>query len=445
MKREAPRLKAPPTHGKVREIISKDIALMARSYKRPYPLVIKRVKGSMVEDLNGNIYIDLTSGFGMLPLGGLHQSVIEAIKDQSNKLLAYSLRAAYDESVVELIEEISRIAPIRGDLRAMIFSSLSEAVEAALRALSWRSGRRLFLSFHGAFHGSTLMASALSSDQPQRRKAIGFSNILYAPYPYCFRCFAGLRPNECGLRCLRYLGDLLSRVSAEEVAAALIEPIEVEGGVIVPPENYLQGLASTLKKRRIILLVNESMTAPGRSGRWFAIERWRVDADAICLGPSIASGLPLGILIAREDLLELEPGMHESIDDGCQLSISAALATLRSIKDEGLIERADRIGREILKRFRDLGEELEIIGDVRGSGLLLGIELIKEDELPDEELAESLAKECFRSGLIVRRRGSTLILTPALNIEEEVLEKGLEILEAKLREFSSLRSRASSS
>ncbi|RLG00360.1 MAG: hypothetical protein DRN49_03055 [Thaumarchaeota archaeon] len=434
MNTEVPKITAYPIGGRAREIVSRDVKLMARSYIRPYPLIVKRVEGAVIEDLNGNLYIDMTSGFGTLPLGGLNPEVVKSIVKQTENLPTYSLRATYSEDALELVEELSKIAPIRGDVRAIFVNSGSEAVDAALRSIIWHTDKRIFLSFIGAYHGSTLAASSISFNDSWIGCESGFMKTIHTPYPYCFRCPLRLNPSECELSCLMYLEDVISRIDPRKISSIILEPIQVEAGVIIPPKSYTESFSKMTKEKKILLTLDEVSTAPGRSGRWFAAEHWNLDADIICLGPQLSSGLPLGIVLARESILDLEPETFKSTTGGCQLSIVSALTTLRIIKDEGLVERAERLGRNILRRLKDLKDEIEFIGDVRGLGLIIGLEFSGDLEL-GRRLAKIFVKECFRSGLIVRRRFSTIILTPPLNIDEKLLEKGLEIFETKLKEL----------
>jgi len=444
MKDSAPKISKPPTSGDAEKIISRDVGLMARSYKREFPIVVKSVEGPLVEDVNGNVYIDFTSGLGLLPLGGKHPEIQRTLTSQLERLTSYSLKAAYSQEALELAEELSKMLPIRGDVRIIFTDSFSEAVDAAIRALKWHTGKRVTASFLGAYHGSTQAALSLSTDLKARRASTGIEDVIYAPSPSCSRCLLGLEPENCQMRCVNYFRELAEATAPEDLAAVFIEPIQVEAGVIIPPEGYLQRLSKTVKELRSLLVANEASTAPARTGRWFALDHWNINVDAVVLGAQISSGLPLGVLAAREDLLDLEPEMYESITGGCQLSLAAALATLHVIRDEGLVERSERVGRNIRKRLLEIVEEAEAAWEVRGLGMLLGVEVAGGDHKSNVALAREIAGECFRVGLLVRRKGSAIILTPPLNVDEDVLDRGMEILEQKLSELSR-RSRASSS
>lgn len=439
-----PKILKPPMSGDAERIISRDVELMARSYKRDFPIAVKSVEGPLVEDVNGNVYLDFTSGLGLLPLGGRHPGIQRALIAQLERLTSYSLRAAYSQEATEFAEELSKILPIRGEVRMIFTDSFSEAVDAAVRALRWHSGRRVIASFLGSYHGSTQTALILSTDLRARRISTEIKDVIYAPPPKCSRCFLGLELGRCRMMCVEHFRRLVEVIAPEDLAAVFIEPIQVEAGVIIPPEEYLQRLSRAVKEIRSLVVANEAFTAPARTGRWFALDRWNSDVDAVIVGAQFSSGLPLGVFAAREDLLDLEPEMYESITGGCQLSLAAALATIHIIKEEGLVERSERIGRNMRKRLLDVIREADAPWEVRGAGMLVGIEAIGDDVGSNEALVKDVSDECFRVGLLVRRRGSTIILSPPLNIDEEILDRGMEILEQKLLELSR-RSRASSS
>ena len=443
MKNGFPRIYKPPTAGEAAEIIRRDVERMARSYSRELPIVVKRVKGSIVEDVNGNAYIDFNASRGVLLLGGGHQRIVQALIRKLEESSAYSLTEVYRKDALELAEELEKIVPIRGDIRVIFTESRGEAVDAAIMASRWHTGKKVVLGFLGSSHGSTLQGLTLSSNSRPKRALARILDAIYAPNPNCFRCPLGLKLGECGLRCLNFTEEIAEKTAASDLSAIIFEPIQVEEGVIIPPDGYHRGLAQMAKRLEALLIADEAFTAPARTGRWFALDRWNVNVDLVILGEMLSAGLPLGVVAAREDVLDLEPGMYDPVMGGCWLSIAAALETLQVIKDEGLVERGERIGRGVQKRLRDLFEDLELGWDVRGVGMLIGFEVVSGGD-PDPGLAREIVAECLRVGLMLRRGGSTIMITPALNIEEEVLEKGMEILEEKVSELSRL-SRASSS
>lgn len=434
----------PPTSGNAEKVILRDVEVMARSYRREFPIVVKSVEGALVEDVNGNIYIDFTSGLGFLPLGGNHPEIRRALAGQLEKLTSFSLRAAYSQEAVEFADELLKILPIRGDVRLIFTDNFSEAVDVAVKVLKWHTGKRIFAGLLGSYYGSTQMAAMFSTDSRARRISTEIDNLIYIPPPTCSKCFLGLKLDGCQLMCMEYFRKLADAVAPDDLAAVFIEPVQVESGVIIPPEDYLQRFAKTVRDIRSILVANEAFTAPARTGRWFSLDHWNINADAVIMGAQFSSGLPLGALAAREDILDLEPGMYEPITGGCQLSLAAALATLHVIKDEGLIERSERVGRNIKKRLIDAVKEVGLPWEVRGLGMLIGLEVAAGDYRGAELITKEIVRECFRVGLLVRGRGATIILSPALNIDDEVLEKGMEILEEKLLELSR-RSQVSSS
>jgi len=438
---QPPRIQGSPISGEARRIIARDAALLSRSYRRAFPIVVKRVNGATVQDINGNVYIDFTSGFGTLPVGGGHPRIIEALKDQLERSASYSLTEVYSEEVVDLADELSRIAPIRGDVRILFCNSGSEAVDAAITAMRWHSGRNVILTFIGEHHQAAA-SFLLSTGERAGAFSARSLGVVYGFGHDCENCFLNLKPDRCEAKCLELSRNLAKEVASEDLAMILFEPIHIRTGVSFPPASYIKSLIRLAKELEGMMVADELITAPARTGRWFALDHWNAKVDAVCLGEQLSSGLPLGVLIAREELLDLEPGMHGSAVRGCQLSVVAALATLHVIKDEGLVERSERIGRKVLKRVHDLVEDLKLSWKVGGIGMLTGIGLLDERGLGNEKLAKTLVDECFRVGLLLRRRRINVLLSPALNIEEELLERGLDIFEEKVRELSQL-SRAS--
>ncbi len=443
---DAPKILTPPWSGKSGEIISKDITLLSRSYNRSHPIVIKEARDGIVIDVNDNRFIDFSSGGGLLTLGGSHPRIIEAVKRQLDATINFSLRNAYSSLAVELGEELSKILPIGGDVRFLYVNSGSEAVEAALRVFRLHTLREHVIGFLGGFHGSTQGAASISSHRSDVEKRTPKLNIHYIPYPYCYRCPIGHDSETCGEACIEYLTKwVLERaVHPSDVSCIVFEPIQIHGGVIVPPDNFWERFIKSVREAGIPVVADETYSSPARTGRWTSIELWRTQVDAVLLGPPLSSGLPLGVLAARGDFMDLEPGQFDSTSGGCLVSLAAALETLRVIRDEGLVERSERMGRNLLRRIKDACDGCENVGEIRGKGLLIGVEIVEDRETknPDYVLAKKIADECFRVGLIVERMGNNLLLRPPLNMDEKFLEKGAEILETKIMEVSTWLSRA---
>ncbi len=438
MRKDFPKIERLPTSGNAANIISRDAEMMSRSCRRMFPIVVKHVEGSIVFDINDNAYIDFTSGFGTLPLGGRHPEIIKALKAGIEKSPSIP-PSLYSEEVVELAEEIARIAPIRGDVRILFRDSGSEAIDAAVRAARWHSGKNVVLTFLREYHGSTEIASILSTSLRARGSSSRILDVIYGFGRDCAACPLDLDSERCRAECLKLSRELAESVAPDDLAAIIFEPINLRAPM-PPSASYMEALTRLARDVGGLLVANERFTAPARTGRWLALDHWNLKVDAVCLGEQLASGLPLGVLIAREEVLNLEPSEHDACG-GSILSVSAALATLRVIKDEGLVERGERIGRRLLRRAGELAEELG--WKAHGAGMLVGIRPLGEDARAAKKRARIILDECFRAGLLLWRIGATILITPALNIEEELFEKGLEILGEKVAEISR-RSQASS-
>ncbi len=440
---DVPRIIVEPPGPKAREILERDRNLIMQSFVRWYPLVIKTGRGAIVEDVDGNIYIDFNSGLAVLNVGHLHPRVVEAIREQAGKLLHYSLTDFYYEEAVLGAERLLSVAPIR-DGKVFFANSGAETVEGALKIARghFDGSRQYVIAFLGAFHGRTMGALSLTASKPVHRK--GFSplvpGVIHVPYPYPYRCpFRAEEPRECGEAVLAYLEEwvLGKLVDPSEVALVMAEPIQGEGGYIVPPDNFLPGLRRLTSKHGILLAVDEVQSGFARTGRWWAVQHWGVEPDLVTSAKAIASGLPLGAIIGRRKVMDLPPGSHATTFGGNPVALAAMRAVIDVIEEERLHERAARLGEEILKHYRDLSQELEIIGDVRGKGFMIGVELVRDrrtKEPAKKELAWILER-AFKRGLLVIGAGlSTIRIAPPLVIEEEHLWRGIEILDELLRE-----------
>jgi 4-aminobutyrate aminotransferase len=445
---KVPLIKVEPPGPRAREIIEKDEKYIMQSFVRWYPLVIKTGRGAVVEDVDGNLYIDLNAGLAVLNVGHLHPKVVEAIKRQAEKLIHYSLTDFYYEEAAEAAEALVSVAPIP-DAKVFFANSGAETIEGTLKiARGHFEGKRPYvIAFIGAFHGRTMGAMTLTASKPVQRK--GFAPlvpcVIHVPYPYPYRCpFRAETPEECGEAVLGYIEEWIfsKLVDPNEVSLIVVEPIQGEGGYIVPPDNFLPGLRRLADKHGILLAVDEVQSGMGRTGRWFAVEHWGVVPDLMTSAKAIAGGLPLGAIIGKREIMSLPKGSHATTFGGNPVALAALKAVIEVMKEERLVERAEKLGNEVLKYFRDLQEEMPIIGDVRGKGLMIGVELVRDRKTKEpakEELAEVLMRS-FKKGVLVIGAGvSTIRIAPPLTIPEELLWRALEIITENLKEVQKER------
>jgi len=440
---DVPRIVVEPPGPRAREIIERDGALIMQSFARWYLLVVRTGRGAVVEDVDGNKYIDFNAGIAVLNVGHLHPRVVEAVREQAGKLLHYSLTDFYYEEAVLGAERLLSVAPIR-DAKVFFANSGAEGIEGSIKIARghYRGERQYIIAFLGAFHGRTMGALSLTASKPVHRK--GFSpllpGVIHVPYPYPYRCpFKTEEPRECGEAVLGYIEDWVFEklVDPSEVALVMVEPILGEGGYIVPPDNFLPGLRRITRKHGILLGVDEVQTGFARTGKWWAVQHWGVEPDLLVTAKAIASGLPLAAIVGRRDVMDIPPGSHATTFGGNPVALAAMRAVIDVIEEERLYDHAARLGEVALKYLRDLAGELEIIGDVRGKGLMIGVELVRDRRTKEparKELAWVLER-AFKRGLLVIGAGvSTIRIAPPLVIEEELLMRGLEILADTLRE-----------
>jgi 4-aminobutyrate aminotransferase apoenzyme (EC 2.6.1.19) len=382
-----------------------------QSFARWYPLVAKRAWGVWVEDVDGNVYLDFNSGIGVNNTGHCHPKVVEAIKRQAELLLHYSLTDFLYEPPVKLAEKLVQITPgsfqkkgLFREQRCGVGGSRDKGSPRALQGHQALPG-----SLRGLLpRGEPMGALSLTSSKPVQRRSFGplLPGVFHVPYPYCFRCPFKQRYPDCNIWCVDFIEEWLFKkyVPPEEVAAFVFEPIAGEGGYIVPPPEFFPRLRKLADNYGILLIADEVQSGIGRTGRWFAIEHWGVTPDAIASAKGIASGLPLGALIGRADIMDLPPGSHASTFGGNPISCAAALATIEVIEEEKLLENATRVGDYALKRLKEMQEKYPAIGDVRGKGLMIGAELVKEDGSPAPELLRTVLEKAFKMGAPGHRR-----------------------------------------
>lgn len=432
-----PEIKTKLPGPKALELISRDKKHLSPSYNRLYPAMIEKGEGCWVWDVDDNKFLDFTAGIGVCSTGHCHPDVVAAIKEQAAKLIHMSGAVFYYPVQVRLAEKMAEIIPGGMNYKVFFSNSGTEAVEGALKLARYFTKRNYTLAFFGSFHGRTLGALSLTGSKAIQKKGFGslLSNVVHVPYGYCYRCTFNLEFPKCNFACIDYIeNDIFKKIApAEDVAAIFVEPIQGESGVVVPPEGYFQKLRALCDKYQILLVADEVQCGMGRTGKMFSIEHWQTMADIYCIGKGIASGLPLGAFAAKSSVMNLQPGAHASTFGGNPVSCAAALATIKLL-EEKLVENAERIGSIILERLKELAKKYDFIGDVRGKGLMIGIELVDKNKKPLTEKRNGVIKQAFEKGLLLLGAGESVIrFLPPLIISEPEVNVGLEILEQSIK------------
>jgi 4-aminobutyrate aminotransferase len=423
---------------KARAYVERDARVLSPSYGRPYPFVMDHGLGSEVWDVDGNRFIDFTTGIAVCATGHSHPEVVRAIREQAERFLHMSGTDFYYALQVELAEKLDEIAPLSEAAQVFLTNSGTESIEAALKLARFTTGRPHVLAFIGGFHGRTYGSMSLSGSKAVHRS--GFEplvpGITHLPYAYCYRCPLNLSYGTCGIECAWYIErTVFARlIDPSRVAAIFVEPILGEGGYVVPPPEFLPILREICDRHGILLVVDEVQTGFGRTGKMFAVEHEGVQPDIMAVAKGIASGLPLGAMIARKSLMTWPPGAHANTFGGNPLACAAALTTIRLIQD-GYMQNAAFMGNYILAQLRKMAERYSIIGDVRGKGLMIGVEIVADRvaKTPASDLRDRIVHEAFRRGLLILGAGpNTVRLMPALNVPKPIVDEALEILEAAL-------------
>jgi len=415
--RTTPDIRMPLPGPKAAAIIARDKTVVSPSYTRDYPFVMARGEGAVVEDVDGNVFLDCAAGIAVNGTGHSHPDVVRAVTEQAGKFLHMSGTDFYYEPQVQLAEAMAGIVPVgggTGQVRSFFGNSGAEAVEAALKLARYSTKRFNLIAFLGSFHGRTMGAMSVTSSKFVQRRGFGpmAPGVFHAPYATCYRCPVGLKPERCQAECLDFVEDqiLVHLVSPDEVAAVLVEPIQGEGGYVVPAAQFHQRLRALTTKHGILLIADEVQSGMGRTGRMFACEHFGLDVDIVTVAKGIASGLPLGVTAARAEIMTWPPGAHASTFGGNPVSCVAALATIKLLK-EGLVRNADTVGAHLLGRLRELMDKHPIIGDVRGKGLMIGVELVRDRVTKERATTErnQLVQEMFTRGVLILGAGRNAI------------------------------------
>ncbi|MDG6991393.1 MAG: aminotransferase class III-fold pyridoxal phosphate-dependent enzyme, partial [Nitrososphaerota archaeon] len=363
-------------------VVKNTAKFVSPSISRFYPLVVESAHGSLVKDVDGNQFIDFAAGIAVLSTGSTHPEVVQAIKDQAEKFIHFSYTDFYYDNLVELSEKLLPLIP--GDGRKMVYygNSGAEAIEAAMKLTRNATRRPLFLAHSGAFHGRTMGALSLTASKPTQRKGSLplIPDVVHFPFPYCYRCPWKQSFPECDYYCVDYFKEqyLEKFVNVDEVAAYFFESIQGEGGYVPAPPDYFKKM-EFLRKEGVLFVSDEIQTGVGRTGKFLGIEHYGIIPDVVTIAKGIASGLPLSATIASADVMETwKPGQHASTFGANPVAVQAALATLDVIKSEKLMENAKYVGGRAKRRLLEMKEKYEIVGDVRGMGLFLGVEIVKD-------------------------------------------------------------------
>jgi 4-aminobutyrate aminotransferase len=437
---------APPVSGsrpgpKAAAWVIRDQQVLSPSLTRSYPLVVANGKGATITDVDGHRYLDFTSGIAVTATGHCHPRVVDAITRQAKALIHMSGTDFYYPAEIRLAERLTEMAPGRHAKQCFLTNSGTEATEAAMKLARHATGRPQFISFVGGFHGRTYGAMSLSASKPIHKRGFGpfVPGVAHVPYANCYRCPYGLKPESCNFHCVDVIKEELFHhtVSPEEVAAIVVEPIQGEGGYVVPPDGYLTRLRQLADEYGILLMVDEIQTGMGRTGRMWGGDHDGVVPDLMMVAKALASGLPLGALIADGRLMTWKPGAHANTFGGNPIACEAALVTLQLLEEE-LIENAATVGAYLLAQCRELQSRHRLIGDVRGRGLMIGLELVRDRERKEPAVEERnrVIQACFQKGLLLLGCGmSVLRLMPPLVITRAHADRALAVLDEALDEI----------
>ncbi len=413
--------------------------------KHPVSTVPSRAKGIYIYDVDGNKIADFSSGIATLPLGHGHPEVIAAAKEQIDRFVHVCSHTAYYQLYVDLIKSLKRIAPpCLKDGMGYLGNSGGEAVEAALKLVRYSTRKPLILAYVPSFHGRTTGALSITAADAKYRKHLQYTlgNVLHIPYPYCYRCPVGNRYPECDIACLTYVEKYVLKMIAdsEDIAALVMEPISGEPGYIIPPDEYVRRLKKLLTSVQISLIADEIQTGLGRTGKWFAVEHWNIEPAVMTIAKALGSGFPISAILGQRQLMnEWKKGAHGSTFGGNPVAAAAAIKTIEVMQREKVVENAERVGGYLLKRLTDLAEHEKNIGDVRGKGLAIAVELVQSKDTKEYavELRNKVLGIMLKKGLFCIGAGvSAVRFAPPLVITREDADRAVDIFDDSLKAAS---------
>jgi len=436
-----PQIKTSLPGPNAKRVLEADEQIISPSYTRSYPLVAKSGNGIVVTDVDGNEFFDFSAGIAVTSTGHCHPHVVAAIQKQSGQLIHMSGTDFYYENMVELASRLSKIAPMRGPHKIYYGNSGAEAIECALKLARYHTKRQKMIAFFGAFHGRTMGALSLTASKPQQRRRFSplVPGVTHVRYPDVYReGVGGAEAEKFALGCARFIEEKLFKttLAPEEVAAIFVEPIQGEGGYVAAPTVFMQELRRICDRHGILFVVDEVQSGIGRSGKWWAVEHTGVEPDIVCMAKGIASGMPLGVTMTKADLMDWVPGSHASTFGGNPVSIAAALATLDVIEKEKLVDNSAAVGAHMLKRMADWPSRFKLVGDVRGRGLMIGVEIVKDKATKEYGNVErdKIVEMAFEHGILFLGCGpSTIRICPPLIVTNEQADVALHVLEECIR------------
>lgn len=411
-----------------------------------HPITIERGENALLYDVNGKKYLDFTCGIGVTSLGHANPELVKAAEEQLRKLWHICFMVANYRPYVELAEKLAKIAPGTSEKQVLLQNSGSEATENAVKIVRQVTGKAVIVSYENSFHGRGTYGFALATTGKYKPYKVGLEPIMpgveFVPYPYCYRCPFKHEYPQCGLACLDYIKKwfIHARIPPERIAAFIMEMIQGEGGFVVPPTDYVKELKKFLDENGILLIDDEVQSGWARTGKMWAIEHFDIEPDIMITAKAIANGLPLSAIIGKKEIMEKTyPGSFGGTYGGNPVSCAVALKVIEIIQRDKLVERAEKLGQVMRKRLEEIREKYELVGDVRGLGVMLAIELVKDRKTkePATEEALKIIGKAREKGLLLLRAGlylNVVRLHPPLTIEEELLHEGLNILEDSLKE-----------
>ena len=424
-------------------VLEQDAKFMSPSYTRDYPLVAKRGRGAIVEDVDGNAFLDFAAGIAVCSTGHCHPKVVAAIQEQAAEVSHMSGTDFYYESMPRFAEKLAATVPGPEPKKVFFTNSGTEAVEGAIKLARYATKRDKFIAFYGCFHGRSMGSLSLTASKSTQRKGFGalLSGVEHIPYPYAYRCAHGHTAETCGVEILELLeGQIFKRLfDPEEVAGIIIEPIQGEGGYVPAPDFFLQELSRICRQHGIMFILDEVQSGMGRTGNWWACEKSGIEPDILTSAKGIASGMPLGAIIARESIMNWKPGSHGTTFGGNPVCIAAGLATFDLIESQ-YRENARDMGDYIFQQTAGWPDKYKIVGDIRGRGLMIGIEIVRDQKTKEKaaDLRNHIVDSAFYNGLCILGAGeNSLRLSPPLMIDREQADAALAILENCIQEAES--------